>query len=493
MGQVNVNEPNIFVIFGATGDLTYRKLVPAIYNLYIQNLLPEQFNFVCIGRRDFSQEDYRNNVKKSLGEFSKRTFTEENFEKFSKIFEYLKLDFVKDKEYKPLKDLIKSMCVKHGYGENILYYMAVSPEYFSVIVDRLRLNDLANSNRGIKRVIIEKPFGENLASARELNEKMTKTFTEREIYRIDHYLGKEMSQNIMAIRFANPILELIWNNRYIDNIQITSNESLGVLTRGKYYEKSGALKDMFQNHMLQLLTLIAMEPPVSLNTEDIRDEKVKVLKAMPKIDEKFVRENIVRGQYIEDKKGTLKGYRSEQDVSEDSMTETFVAIKCFINSYRWTGVPFYIRTGKRLSKKITEVVIEFKNAPFVLYNEDNKLQPNLLVIRIQPDERIFLNLSVKKPGNENEIIPIQMDFCQNCHSLVSTEAYEKLMYDAIRGESTLFTRWDETEFSWKYVEKIFEIWDNNKDIPLYDYYSLSDGPCEMNKLLHKENMKWWDI
>ncbi len=224
---------------------------------------------------------------------------------------------------------------------------------------------------------------------------MTKTFTEKEIYRIDHYLGKEMSQNIMAIRFANPILEFIWNNRYIDNIQITSNESLGVLTRGKYYEKSGALKDMFQNHMLQLLTLIAMEPPVSLNTEDIRDEKVKVLKAMPKIDEKFVRENIVRGQYIEDSKGTLKGYRSEQDVSKDSMIETFVAIKCFINNYRWTGVPFYIRTGKRLSKKITEVVIEFKNAPFVLYNEDNKLQPNLLVIRIQPDERIFLNLSVK--------------------------------------------------------------------------------------------------
>lgn len=493
MDQISINEPNIFVIFGATGDLTYRKLVPAIYNLYIQNLLPEKFNFVCIGRRDFSQEDYRNNVKKSLGEFSKRTFTEENFKKFSGIFEYLKLDFVEDKEYRSLKDLIKSMCVKHGYNENILYYMAVSPEYFSIIVDRLRLNDLADSTRGIKRVIIEKPFGENLTSARELNEKMTKTFTEKEIYRIDHYLGKEMSQNIMAIRFANPILEFIWNNRYIDNIQITSNESLGVLTRGKYYEKSGALKDMFQNHMLQLLTLIAMEPPVSLNTEDIRDEKVKVLKAMPKIDGKFVRENIVRGQYIEDSKGTLKGYRSEQDVSKDSMIETFVAIKCFINNYRWTGVPFYIRTGKRLSKKITEVVIEFKNAPFVLYNEDNKLQPNLLVIRIQPDERIFLNLSVKKPGNENEIIPIQMDFCQNCHSLISTEAYEKLMYDAIRGESTLFTRWDETEFSWKYVEKIFEIWDNNKDIPLYNYHSLSDGPCEMNKLLHKENMKWWDI
>ncbi|EIA24133.1 Putative glucose-6-phosphate 1-dehydrogenase, partial [Candidatus Arthromitus sp. SFB-3] len=254
-----------------------------------------------------------------------------------------------DKEYRSLKDLIKSMCVKHGYNENILYYMAVSPEYFSIIVDRLRLNDLADSTRGIKRVIIEKPFGENLTSARELNEKMTKTFTEKEIYRIDHYLGKEMSQNIMAIRFANPILEFIWNNRYIDNIQITSNESLGVLTRGKYYEKSGALKDMFQNHMLQLLTLIAMEPPVSLNTEDIRDEKVKVLKAMPKIDEKFVRENIVRGQYIEDSKGTLKGYRSEQDVSKDSMIETFVAIKCFINNYRWTGVPFYIRTGKRLS------------------------------------------------------------------------------------------------------------------------------------------------
>ncbi len=492
MKELKIVEPNIFVIFGATGDLTYRKLMPAVYNLYIQDLLPKNFSIVCIGRREFSQEDYSGNVKNSIKEFSKNTFDEEKWKEFSLIFEYLKLDFVKDDTYASLKDLINNLCNKYGCSENIMYYMAVSPEYFSVIADKLNKNGLVRKDKGIKRIIIEKPFGENLKSARELNKKITEIFTEKDIYRIDHYLGKEMIQNIMAIRFANPILESIWNHRYIDNIQITSNESLGVLSRGQYYEKSGALKDMLQNHMLQLLTLIAMEPPTSLDTESIRDEKVKVLRAIPKVDEEFVLNNIVRAQYLEDKEGTLKSYRDEENVSKDSNVETFVALKCFINNYRWTGVPFYIRTGKRLRKKITEVVIEFKNAPFVLYNGENNIQPNLLVIRIHPDERIFLNLNVKKQGNENEIIPIQMDFCQNCHSIVSAEAYEKLMYDAIRGDSTLFTRWDETEFSWKFVEKILDIW-KNKDIPLYTYTSLTDGPKEMDGLLDRKNMKWWDF
>lgn len=492
MKELNIREPGIFVIFGSTGDLTYRKLMPALYNLYIQDLLPKKFHVICIGRRDFSQQEYRYNVEKSLEEFSKKTFSSECFESFSSVFEYLKLDFIDDREYLPLKSLINDLCTNQGYLENIMYYMAVSPEYFSVIADKLDINGLVDRKKGIKRVIIEKPFGEDLKSARELNQKMTDIFTEKEIYRIDHYLGKEMIQNIMTIRFANPILESIWNNRYIDNIQITSNETLGVLTRGKYYEKSGALKDMFQNHMLQLLTLIAMEAPASLDTEDIRDEKVKVLKAIQEVDEQFVRNNIVRAQYVEDDKNTLKAYRQEDNVDNKSQVETFIAIKCFINNYRWTGVPFYIRTGKRLSKKITEVVIEFKRAPFVLFDKDNDIHPNLLVIRIYPDERIFLNLSVKKPGNEHEIIPIQMDFCQNCYSKITTEAYEKLMYDAIRGESSLFTRWDETEFSWKFVEKIYELWEKN-NMPLYTYKSLSDGPKEMNDLLHRKNMKWWDI
>ncbi len=492
MEDLRVKEPDIFVIFGSTGDLTYRKLMPALYNLHIQSLLPSKFHVICIGRRNFSQDDYKENVKKSLEEFSHRTFSEEKFDEFKERFEYLKLDFVNDEEYAPLKSLIKDLCENKGYLENIMYYMAVAPEYFSVIADKLKNNGLSNKDNGIKRVIIEKPFGENLESARALNEKMTDIFTEKDIYRIDHYLGKEMIQNIMTIRFANPILESIWNNRYIDNIQITSNETLGVLTRGKYYEKSGALKDMFQNHMLQLLTLITMEPPASLNTEDIRDEKVKVLKAIPAVDEDFVRNNIVRAQYVEDEGNNLKPYREEDNVSKDSKVETFLAVKCFVNNYRWAGVPFYIRTGKRLSKKITEVVIEFKKAPFVLFDKHGDISPNLLVIRIYPDERIFLNLSVKKPGNEHEIIPIQMDFCQNCYTKVTTESYEKLLFDAIRGESALFTRWDETEFSWKFVEKISALWEKT-NVPLYTYKSLSDGPKEMDDLLHRENMKWWDI
>ena len=485
-------EPNILIIFGSTGDLTYRKLIPAVYNLYIQNILPKDFSIICIGRRDFSQETYKENVKVSLMKFAKNTYNEEKWNEFYNIFQYLKLDFVKDDTYIDLKNLISDLCEKNNYLENILYYMAVAPEYFSLIIDRLSKNNLVDTKKGLKRIVIEKPFGEDLESARRLNNKISSIFTEKEIYRIDHYLGKEMIQNIMAIRFANPILESIWNNRYIDNIQITSNESLGVLSRGKYYEKSGALKDMFQNHMLQLLTLIAMEPPATLDTESIRDEKVKVLKAIPEVDKEFVLKNVVRAQYISDEKNTLKAYVDEDDVSKDSKVETFVAVKCFINNYRWTGVPFYVRTGKRLNKKIAEIVIQFKNAPFVLYNSDNNIQPNSLVIRIHPEERIFLNLNVKKQGNESEIVPIQMDFCQSCHSIVSAEAYEKLIYDAIKGDSTLFTKWDETEFSWKFVEKILNIW-KTEEIPLSKYKSLSEGPKEMNDFFHKENMRWWDI
>lgn len=471
------NFPNIFVIFGSTGDLTYRKLMPAVYNLYIQNLLPNNFHIVCIGRRDFSQEEYKQSVFNSIRGFSKNNFKEENMNGFGNIFEYLKLDFVHDENYGNLRYVIDGLCKKFSYDENIMYYMAVSPEFFSVIVDKLDKNGLASTENGIKRIIIEKPFGENLRSAMELNNKITEIFTEKETYRIDHYLGKEMSQNIMAIRFANPILESIWNHRYIENIKITSNESLGVLTRGQYYEKSGALKDMFQNHMLQLLTLIAMEPPTCLDTESIRDEKVKVLTALSKVDEDFVVNNIIRAQYVEDEKGELKAYVDEDKVSKDSQIETFVAVKCFINNYRWDGVPFYIQTGKRLKEKVTEIIIEFKNAS-VLYNVNSDIGPNLLVIRIHPDERIFLNLNVKKFGNETEIIPIQMDFCQSCINEFSSEAYEKLIYDAIRGESTLFTRWDETEFSWKFVENILDIW-KRKNVPLYKYASLTDGPEEL--------------
>lgn len=484
--------PNIFVIFGGTGDLNYRKLMPAIYNLFFDNNLPENFSVICIGRREFSQETYKDKVKESLKKHSKDTFDEVIYSKFENNFSYLKLDFINDKTYAPLKEKIQELCDIYKFSQDIMYYMAVSPEFFSIIVDSIKLNGLAERKSGIKRIIIEKPFGENLESARKLNKKITDIFTEKEIYRIDHYLGKEMIQNIMSIRFANPILESVWNHKYISNIQITSNESLGVETRGAYYEKSGALKDMFQNHMLQLLTLIAMEPPSSLDTENIRDEKVKVLKSIQKIDEEFVRNNIVRAQYVEDKNKTLKSYRNEENVYEHSMVESFVAVKTYINNYRWTGVPFYIRTGKRLQKKITEVVIEFKNAPFVLYNNENNLMPNLLVIRIQPDERIFLSLNVKKQGNESQIIPIQMDFCQNCHAIVSKEAYEKLIYDGIRGDSTLFTRWDETEFSWKYVENILDIW-KNKDIPFYTYESLGNGPKEGDMLLDNENTKWWDM
>ncbi|MFV9509951.1 glucose-6-phosphate dehydrogenase [Tepidibacillus sp. LV47] len=494
---MNTDLSNIFVIFGGTGDLTYRKLIPALYNLHHENQLPEHFAVVSIGRRDKTSEQYRNELVDSVKQFSRFPFIEEVWKTLGERLYYEQFDFSQDVGYYHLKEFLQQLDQKYQTNGNRIYYLAVAPEYFGFIAEKLKIHGLVENQRSWQRVVIEKPFGRDLLSARELNQQMIQVFTEENTYRIDHYLGKEMLQNIMVIRFANALFEPIWNHRYIDHIQISSSETVGVENRGGYYEKAGALRDMIQNHMLQLLTLTAMEPPINLKTESIRDEKVKVLRSIEEFTKETAIKNTVRGQYgpgmIKGKK--VPGYREEERVSPTSTTETFAALKLHINNFRWSGVPFYIRTGKRMPAKSTEVIVQFKQLEHTLYFKEYKdnLMPNLLVIRIQPLEGIYLQFNAKQPGTKNHIVPVKMDFCQNCQvGTNSPEAYERLIYDVMRGDSTLFTRWDEVEYSWKLVDTIAEVW-QNQPIDFPNYPSGTWGPKEADELLHRDRRRWWNV
>ncbi|NLM35088.1 MAG: glucose-6-phosphate dehydrogenase [Clostridiales bacterium] len=493
--QQKIEFPGIMVIFGGTGDLTHRKLMPSIYNLLYQKALPDNFAVVAVGRRDFSEEEYRNQVKESIRSYSRFPLSEDTWEDMRSKLYYVRLNFNEDEGYGHLKEVLSGLDIKYNTAGNRIYYLAVSPEYFEVIVDKLEVHDLALCDNCIRRIVIEKPFGKDLESATYLNKEITRVFKEENTYRIDHYLGKEMIQNIMVIRFANSLFEHLWNNKYIDNIQISSTETVGVESRGGYYEKSGALKDMIQNHMFQLLTLTAMEPPVNLDTESIRDEKVKVLRSLQPVTEDFVNNNMVRGQYGAGIIGShkVRAYREEDRVNPNSQTETFVAMKLYIENYRWAGVPFYIRSGKRMAEKTTEIIVQFKSLPKILYTKETDLQPNLLVIKVQPREGVMFQFNAKKPGAGNEIVPVQMDFCQNCSFGSNTpEAYERLISDVIRGDTTLFTRWDEVEFSWKYVDDIIRIW-RKQEANFPNYEAGSWGPEEVHELLRKDGRQWWRV
>jgi len=485
----------ILVIFGGTGDLAHRKLYPAIYNLFLSGILPDNFALVSVGRRIKSNEEFRKEAAESILRFSRPNSGDES--KLREIlarFYYHVAEFYDIEAYKSLKSLLNDLDEKYGIEGNRIFYLAVAPEHFAPVVERIdRVGLHSNGVDSWSRVVIEKPFGKDLKTARELNSAITKVFDEDSIYRIDHYLGKEMLQNIMVIRFANTLFEPLWNNRYIDHIQITSSETVGVESRGGYYEGAGALRDMMQNHMLQLLMLTAMEPPVNLDTQSIRDEKVKVLKALSPLEEEKVLRNVVRGQYgpgiIDGEK--VKGYRQEEKVSPDSNTETFVAMKVMIDNIRWGGVPFYLRTGKRMPYKTTEITVQFYNSPEVLYFKEFKgLQPNALVIKIQPQEGVLLQFNTKKPGQGTQIIPVAMDFCQNCNEgSVSPDAYERLLFDVLRGDSTLFTRWDEVEYSWRFIDNIAAVW--RKEQPNFPNYSAGTwGPEEAKELIEKDGRKW---
>lgn len=484
----------LIMIFGATGDLANRKLYPSLYKLFQKGKLSERFAVIGVARRSLTNEQFKQNVKDSVLSI---THKPEDVEEFITHFYYHSHDVTDSSSYSALNELAQNLDQQYSLDGNRIFYLAMAPEFFGTIAEHLKQDGLTDVT-GFKRLVIEKPFGRDLASAKALNEQIRTAFAEDEIYRIDHYLGKEMVQNIEVIRFANAIFEPLWNNRYISNIQVTSSETLGVEERGRYYETSGALRDMVQNHMLQMVALLAMEPPIRLETDEIRSEKVKVFRAMrwykthEEIDKHFV-----RGQYgagmVEDEK--VRGYREEDMVNPESNTETFVAGKLMIDNFRWAGVPFYIRTGKRMETKTTKIVVQFKDIPMNLYyNPEETLNPNLLVIHIQPDEGITLHLNAKRAGKHMSTKPVKLSYANKGIDWINTpEAYEKLLFDCMRGDATNFTHWDEVALSWSFVDKISQVWESTKAENYPNYEAGSMGPKAADELLEKDGFFWWPV
>lgn len=489
-------QPFVMVLFGATGDLAKRKLFPALYALVRDGLVHEHFAVIGVGRSEMGHSEFRKMVRDSIADHSRLSIQDgREWEKFIERIDYVALDVKNADTYSKLRTLVEDREKTMDQPSNRLFYLSLAPELFGTVATNLRVGGLTQ-NQGWKRLIIEKPFGKDLESARALNEVISESFKEEEVFRIDHYLGKEMVQNIEMLRFTNMLFEPVWNNRYIDNVQITASETLGVEDRASYYEHSGALRDMVQNHMLQMLMMVCMEPPSKFETEAIRDEKVKVLRSLRRYAEDEVSQYVVRGQYVagERKGESLLGYRDEANVAPDSDTETFVAAKLYVNNFRWSGVPFFIRTGKRMPKKATEIVIQFKDVPMLNnFSHAGEVGPNLLVIRIHPKEGMTLYLNAKKPGTDDEVVSIAMEFCNNCDiEGGSPEAYERLINDAIQGDSTFFTRWDEVSLAWKFVDPIRRAWDKNL-VPLHDYQAGTWGPKAVNYLLSEDNVNWWYV
>ncbi|MDP4180414.1 MAG: glucose-6-phosphate dehydrogenase [Bacillota bacterium] len=487
--------PCVMIIFGGTGDLTHRKLIPALYNLFYEGNLPDSFAVVGVGRKDKNASEYKHELQASLEKYSRYKIKPEVWEQFSKKIQYYKMEITVSEHYEGLKVFLNEMDETLGTQGNRLYYLSVAPSFFEMITKNLAQYKMAENVDSWQRLIIEKPFGHNLETANYLNTEISKVFPQENIFRIDHYLGKEMLQNMLVIRFGNALFESFWNSRYIENIQITSSETVGVENRADYYEASGALRDMLQNHMLQLLALVAMEPPAAIDAKSIRDEKIKFLRTLSKNNAEIIKGNIVRGQYGEGKMGSKPAlaYRSENGISPKSNTETFIAAKLIAGNFRWGNMPFYLRTGKRMKQKTTKVVIEFKSLPEILYfKEYNGMQPNLLEIRIQPSEGVSFSFNAKRPGTQNGITNVMMDFCQNC-SLEnnSPEAYERLIADALKNDQTLFTSWDEIEASWSFIDNIANIW--RQEQPQFPNYAPDTyGPSDSDVLLTNNGHKWWN-
>ncbi|MHA0858163.1 glucose-6-phosphate dehydrogenase [Paenibacillus sp. CMAA1364] len=493
-----LQNPNaVFFLFGATGDLARRKLFPAIYSLYREGKLAEDFAVIGIARRPRTQEEFREDVYKSIQEFCRYKAEDmEEWYTFAQHFEYKSLDINDINGFRELKEQTERIEERYHIPGNRMFYLALAPELFGSVSSNLEIGGMLDG-KGWNRLVIEKPFGYDLKSAEILNEQIRQVFKEEEIYRIDHYLGKEMVQNIEVIRFSNALFEPLWNNKHIANIQITLSETVGVEERGGYYDNAGAMKDMGQNHMLQTLAMVAMEPPSRLLAEDIRDEKVKVLRSLrPYLTVEEVERNVIRGQYVQGNIGDtqLPAYRDEDKVNPNSNTETYFATRLFVDNFRWAGVPFYIRTGKRLPVKTTEIVVEFRSMPTNVYlGQKHKLEPNLLVIRVNPMEGIYFKINAKKPGSEADIQSVAMDFCQSCMiGINSPEAYERLLHDAARGESTYFTRWDEVASAWSFVDRIAEAWAVEPD-KLSTYAAGTWGPKEAEELLEQDGFHWWPV
>jgi glucose-6-phosphate 1-dehydrogenase len=488
--------PCIIVIFGAAGDLTKRKLIPALYNLALQDLLPDQFAIVGLARSEKNDEVFRQEMTEAMQQFATTKIDQKRWAWFLERLHYLNGHFEDPEVYKKLGGLLGDIDKKRQTQENYLFYLATAEDYFEQIIKMLAQAGLTNEEGNHWRnVIIEKPFGNDLESAKTLNRNILSDVKESQIYRIDHYLGKETVQNIMFFRFGNGFFEPAWNNRFIDHVQITVAETVGVETRGGFYEKAGALKDMVPNHLFQLLSLIAMEAPTCFDADTVRTKKTELLTSIRPYKPEDVKENVVRGQYGEGivDGQSLKGYRAESRVAPDSTTETFVALKLFIDNWRWSDVPFYLRTGKRLEKRVSEIAIQFKSPPSCLFRDTNTepLKPNVLVMHIQPDEGIDLQFGAKIPGPMLKVGQVEMDFRYNDYFGASPQTgYETLIYDCMIGDQTLFNRADNVEAGWAVVKPIQEVWHNERALDFPNYPAGSWGPKKAAELLQQNGRKW---
>jgi len=489
-----IRDSTALVIFGVTGDLTRRKLIPALYELLLEERLPKVFHVIGFARRDWSDEFMREQMRSGVLEFARsKPIETAKLDQLLQGMFYIQANFGDMDGYSRLCEKIAELQVV-----NCLFYLATPPDAYTTIVERLGDAALPHIGAGWTRVVIEKPYGRDLESAIELDDAVHQVFDEHQVYRIDHYLGKETVQNILVFRFANGIFEPLWNRRYVDHVEITVAECVGVGTRAGYYESSGVIRDMFQNHILQLLALTSMESPTAFNANAVRDEKVKILRALRPMQVADVDLNTLRAQYVA---GSINGervlgYKDADGVASDSITETFLAARLFIDNWRWAGVPFYIRSGKRLPRRITEVAIQFKQVPLSLFGWKNMAgaAPNVLVLNIQPDEGITLRFGAKAPGPINQIEPVSMDFnYQETFGGEPPEAYERLLIDCMLGDATLFTRSDEVRCAWKFTTGILNGWDENpvRNLPIYEAGTW--GPQAADQFIERDGHKWRDL
>jgi glucose-6-phosphate 1-dehydrogenase len=486
--------PSAVVIFGVTGDLTRRKLIPALYELTLGNRLHEKFYVIGFARREWDDQKLQDVLCQGVEEFSRtKPVDEEVLKKLMDKAHYIRSSFDESDGYHELAHCLDELSI-----ENCLFYLATPPESYVEIIRQIGACGLEKGTKGWRRIIIEKPFGRDLASAENLNEEIHKVFEENQVYRIDHYLGKETVQNILVFRFANGIFEPLWNRRYVDHVQISVAETVGVEGRAGFYESAGVIRDVFQNHMMQLLSLMAMEAPVAFNAESVRDEKVKVLKSLRQWEEADVLTNTIRGQYVsgfmDDHR--VPSYRDEPGVLPVSLTETYLAARIFIDNWRWSGVPFYLRSGKRLPKRLTEIAVQFKQVPLALFGVRNMAgdAPNRLIIHIQPDEGITLTFGAKAPGPLQQILPVKMEFSYlNAFGGEPPEAYERLLLDSLVGDATLFTRSDEVQTAWSFTTAILNEWSNQtvKNLPIYEAGTW--GPASADEFINRDGRTWRNL